>query len=169
MNNPKKSVIEYKQSKPEQLQLFELGLGLEDYSNSIELYDTMPKFYIGGVERERGVKVDSLPIYYREFFHRNKQYSLSIAPAAIYEKKTGKTISYYPSQREELVEDALRKIATKGRVMQFDNKKESDEKKDDIKKVGVRFTYYEVQQELEKKQYLIIYRIKKYFFLFLIK
>ena len=138
MNSSKKSIAEYKQSKPEQLQLFELDPNLEDYSNSIELYDTMPKYHVGGAEREKGEKVESLPILNRDFYHRNKPYSIEISPAAIYDKKSGKTIYYYPSQREELVEDALRKIATKGRAMQFDDK------------VGVKFTYYEVQQELEK-------------------
>jgi hypothetical protein len=140
MNNPnsKRELTQYKQSKPQQLQLFELDPTLKDYSNSIELYDTMPKYYIGGVEREKGDRVESLPILNRDFMHRGKPYKLDISPAAIHNKKSGKTIHYYPSQREELVEDALRKIATKGSAMQFDDK------------VGVKFTYYEVQQELKK-------------------
>lgn len=133
----KKDLTKYTQTKPEQLQLFEiLDASLEDYSNSIELYDTMPKYFLGGVEREKGKHVESLPILNREFVHRNKYYKLDIAPAAILDKKTGKTIYYYPSQREELVEDALRKIATRGGSVQFDDK------------VGVKFSYYEVQQEL---------------------
>lgn len=135
----KTDIARYKQSKPDQLSLFEIiDPSLEDYSNSIELYDTMPKYYLGGVEREKGKTVESLPILNREFVHRNKSYKLDISPAAINDKKTGKTIYYYPSQREELVEDALRKIATRGGSVQFDDK------------VGVKFSYYEVQQELLK-------------------
>lgn len=135
--------LEKYNDKSVQLNMFELlDPSLKDYSNSIELYDTMPKYHIGGVEREKGKKVESLPILTREFIHRSKHYKIDIAPAAIFDKKSGKTIYYYASQREELVEDALRKIATKGRVREFVDKNEV--------KVGVIFSYYEVQQELEK-------------------
>ncbi len=136
-NNSKKDLTKYTQTKPEQLQLFEiLDASLEDYSNSIELYDTMPKYFLGGVERIKDKTGEFLPILNREFVHRTKSYKLDISPAAVLDKKTGKTIYYYPSQREELVEDALRKIATRGGSVQFDDK------------VGVKFSYYEVQQEL---------------------
>lgn len=137
MNSKKKELVEYKQTQPEQLKLFELTD--ESYSNTIELYDSMPKYFFGGVEREKGKTVDSLPILNREFMHRNRNYKLSISPASIQDKKTGKTINYYPSQREELIEDAIRKIATKpNRAFYFDNE------------VGVKFTYYELQQELKR-------------------
>lgn len=126
--------------KPSQLQLFELAPSLKDYSNSIELYDTMPKYHIGGVKRKKDDKVESLPIISRDFVHRSKPHKLEISPAAILDKKTGKTIYYYPSQREELVEDVLRKIATQSGRTRLDEDK-----------IGVVFTYYEVQQELIKK------------------
>jgi len=135
-NSKKKDLIEYKQTQPEQLKLFESE---EKYSNTIELYDSMPKYYFGGVEREKGKNVDSLPILNREFVHRKRNYKLSISPAAVQDKKTGKTINYYPSQREEIIEDVIRKISTKSnRAILFDND------------IGVKFTYYEVQQELKK-------------------
>lgn len=135
-NSKKKDLVEYKQTQPEQLKLFESE---ESYSNTIELYDSMPKYYFGGVEREKGKNVDSLPILNREFTHRNRNYKLSISPAAVQDKKTGKTINYYPSQREEIIEDVIRKISTKpNRAILFDND------------IGVKFTYYEVQQELKK-------------------
>lgn len=143
MNQPNNKLEKINADKSVQLNMFELlDPSHKDYSNSIELYDTMPKYHIGGVEREKGKKVESLPILTREFIHRSKHYKIDISPAAIYDKKSGKTIYYYASQREELVEDALRKIATKGRVREFIDK--------DEKKVGVIFSYYEVQQELEK-------------------
>jgi hypothetical protein len=99
----------------------------------------MPKYYFGGVEREKGKNVDSLPILNRDFMHRNRNYKLSISPAAVQDKKSGKTINYYPSQREEIIEDVIRKISTRpSRAILFDND------------IGVKFTYYEVQQELKK-------------------
>ncbi|NBV07287.1 MAG: hypothetical protein EBS06_08675 [Proteobacteria bacterium] len=135
-SSKKKDLVEYKQTQPEQLKLFESE---ESYSNTIELYDSMPKYYFGGVEREKGKNVDSLPILNREFMHRKRSYKLSISPAAVQDKKTGKTIYYYPSQREEIIEDVIRKISTKpSRAILFDND------------IGVKFTYYEVQQELKK-------------------
>ena len=143
MNQPNNKLEKINPDKSVQLNMFELlDPSHKDYSNSIELYDTMPKYHIGGVEREKGKKVESLPILTREFIHRSKHYKIDIAPAPIVDKKSGKTIYYYASQREELVEDALRKIATKGRVREFVDKNEI--------KVGVIFSYYEVQQELEK-------------------
>ena len=137
MKSPeKKDLVEYRQTQPKQLELFESE---ESYSNTIELYDLVPKYYFGGVEREKGKNVESLPILNREFMHRNHSYKLSISPAAIQDKKSGKTINYYPSQREEVIEDVIRKISTKSkRAIKFDND------------IGVKFTYYEVQQELKR-------------------
>ena len=138
-SSKEKKLIEFKQTRNEQLQLFELDPMLSAYSQSIELYDAMPKYVFGGVEREKGKHVDALPVLQREFVNRNKGYKLNIYPGAILDKKTGKTIHYYPSQREELVEDVIKKIATKpGRASLFDNE------------VGVKFTYYEVMQELKR-------------------
>jgi hypothetical protein len=135
-NSKKKDLVEYKQTQPEQLKLFESG---ESYSNTIEFYDSMPKYFFGGVEREKGKNVDSLPILNRDFMHRNRNYKLSVSPAAVQDKKSGKTINYYPSQREEIIEDVIRKISTRpSRAILFDND------------IGVKFTYYEVQQELKK-------------------
>jgi hypothetical protein len=139
----KKEIEKYSPGKSIQLNMFELlDSSLRDYSNSIELYDTMPKYHVGGIEREKGKLVESLPILTREFIHRSKPYKIDVSPAAVHDKKTGKTIHYYPSQREELVEDALRKIATKGKAKEFE--------KDGERKVGVTFSYYELQQELER-------------------
>jgi len=138
-SSKEKKLIEFKQTRNEQLQLFELDPMLSDYSQSIELYDAMPKYVFGGVERDKGKHVEALPVLQREFVNRNKGYKLNIYPGAILDKKIGKTIHYYPSQREELVEDVIKKIATKpGRASLFDNE------------VGVKFTYYEVMQELKR-------------------
>lgn len=135
----KKTLKDYSQSKPQQLEFFEItDSSNQEYSNTIELYDQMPKYYFGGVERERGKNVDALPILQREFRHKNKNYQLEIVPAAIINKQ-GKTIHHYPSQREELVEDALRKLVTNKRGIYLDDN------------VAVKFTLYELQQELKSR------------------
>ena len=140
----KKTLSDYSQSKPRQLEFFEItDSNNQEYSNTIELYDQMPKYFFGGVEREKGKNVDALPILQREFKHKHKNYKLEISPAALLNKE-GKTIHYYPSQREELVEDALRKLVANKRGIYLD---------DDV---AVKFTLYELQQELKSRGHGII-------------
>ena len=137
----KKELKDYIQSEPTQLRLFDLSKQSPDkYSNTIEMYDSMPKYYFGGVERIKGGGLEGLPILVRDFVYRGKGFKIEIAPAAIVDKKSGKTIHYYPSQREELVEDVIRKIAA--------NKRKKGIYLDED--LAVRFTYYEVEQELLK-------------------
>lgn len=129
-------------SRPEQLSLFEISDDKlkDNYSNTIDLYDQMPMWFHGGfIEREKTKTMEGLPVLSRNFKFRGRDFVLNVIPAAIVDNKTGKTVHYYPSQREELVESAIRKIATKpNRATIIKNE------------VGVKFTYYEVQQELLK-------------------
>jgi DNA-binding XRE family transcriptional regulator len=143
MNNKiiKKDLKDYVQTEPLQLRLFDLSKQNSDkYSNTIEMYDSMPKYHLGGVEREKGKTTEALPVISRDFVYRKKGFKINISPAAIVDKKSGKTISYYPSQREELVEDVIRKIAA--------NKRKRGIYLDED--MAVRFTYYEIEQELLK-------------------
>ncbi len=130
----KKDIKEYVQSEPIQLELFQTKRNKDKYSNTVELYDMMPKYYFGGVERKNGKYLDILS---REFECRKKGYKVNIHPAAILEKD-GTTKYYYPSQREELVEDALRKFAANKKGIYLD------------KDAAVKFTLYELQQELTR-------------------
>ena len=132
-----KKLDEYTQTRPSQLDFFEL-LGIENksYSRTIELYDFIPKYHWGKkVERINGRFLDSLE---REFECRGKKYKVRINPARI-QDKDGIIRDHYPGQREEVVEDALRKIACEERRSTF---------LDDL--AGVVFTVYELQQELKK-------------------
>ena len=106
-------VVVLTRSKPEQLGLFQTFVpeDEEKYSNTIELYDAVPKYFSHtrgmAALRESG---KYLPILDREFEHRGEVYKVQIHPARIrYKDKQEK--EFYPSQREELVEEALRKIA----------------------------------------------------------
>ena len=130
-----KKLEEFQQTKPEQMNLFEL-LAPEDqkYFNSIELYDFIPKYHWGNVKRINGKFLDSLE---REFECRGSRYKVTISPASI-KDKNGVEIYYYPSQREELVEDALRKLACEGQGLFLDDQ------------AGVVFTLYELEQELQR-------------------
>ncbi len=133
-----KRLEDYKQSEPLQLSLFRL-LDLKPaeqprYSNTIELYDFMPKYHWGKVERIGG---EFLRVLKREFECRGTRYKIEVAPAVITDRD-GKERYYYPSKREEIVEDALRRFATTERGVFLDDR------------AGVTFTLYQLQQELKK-------------------
>lgn len=129
-----KKLAEYKQEKPFQLVLFENSLpGDKRYSNTIELYDFIPKYFWGKVDRVEGMFLKSLE---REFECRDRKYKVSIQPASITDNK-GKEKYYYPGLREELVEDALRKLVTQGQGVFLDNA------------AGVTFSLHQLQLELK--------------------
>jgi hypothetical protein len=132
----KKRLEDYKQSKPEQLTLFEL-LSPEDkkYSNTIELYDFIPKYVWGKVDRIQG---QFLPSLEREFECRGIHYKVRIRPARMDDPtdKEKKEKDHYPGKREELIEDALRKLICEGQGVFLDDQ------------AGVFFTLTKLQEEL---------------------
>jgi hypothetical protein len=93
----------------------------------------MPKYYWGKVERIAGRFLESLE---REFECRGVKYKIQISPASIVDPD-GVERYYYPSKREELVEDALRRLATTEKGLFLDDK------------AAVTFTLYQLQQELK--------------------
>lgn len=123
---------QHNQEKPFQLTLFELLKDEEEYSHTVELYDFMPKYVWGKVERVGGVY---LPTLKREFECRGRKYSLEIAPARITDGET--EIECFPSKREEMVEDALRKMMAEGQGIFLDGES------------GISFTLYQLQKELK--------------------
>ena len=106
----------------------------KQYSNTIELYDFMPKYYWGKTERINGKFLESLE---REFECRGLKYKIEIAPAVI-KDRDGVNRYYYPSKREELVEDALRRFVTAKQGVFLDDR------------AGVTFSLYQLQEELRK-------------------
>lgn len=136
----KKRLEQYTQTKPDQLTLFELLDRDGEYSNSIELYDFIPKYVWGKVEREKALKSQKeiLPNLKRDFECRGTQYHVEIKPASI-EGRDGIARDYFPSKREELVEDALRKLACEGAGIFLDDQ------------AGLTFTLYQLHQELKER------------------
>jgi hypothetical protein len=131
----KRKIDDYNKSKPVQLSLFEIVHPSEkDYSNTVELYDFIPKYVWGRVER---IQEKFLEPIEREFDCRGQTYHVRIAPARI-KDSDGVSRDFFPGKREELVEDALRKIATAGQGIFLDNE------------AGVTFTLYQLQQELKR-------------------
>ena len=131
----KPKIEDYNKSEPVQLKLFELIHPSEkDYSNTIELYDFIPKYVWGRVER---IQEKFLEPIEREFECRSQKYRVRIAPARV-KDSDGVSRDYFPGKREELIEDALRKLATGGQGIFLDDE------------AAVTFTLYQLQQELKR-------------------
>lgn len=129
-----KKFVDYEKSTPLQMSLFDLLNDEKDYSHTVELYDFMPKYFWGKADRVDGVY---LPRLEREFECRNRKYTLTLFPASIEDNK-GNEKYHYPTKREEIVEDALRKIMAEGKGMFLDGQ------------AGVSFSLYEISKELKE-------------------
>lgn len=130
-----KKLKDYDRSKPVQMTLFEMILPNErEFSNTVELYDFIPKYHWGKVQRINDKLLDSLE---REFECRGVKYKVKIRPASV-EDRNGVERYYYPSKREELVEDALRKFVAEGQGVFLDEQ------------AGVTFSLYQLQKELKR-------------------
>ncbi|MCC8379131.1 plasmid replication protein [Xenorhabdus sp. PB30.3] len=119
-----------------QMSLFEIlesPVKKDDYSNTIELYDALPKY----IWDQRIHEDLSNAIVTRECNIRGQQFTIKIKPAII-EKDDGRTVLIYAGQREEILEDALRKLAVNGNGHIIEGK------------AGVMFTLYELKKELSK-------------------
>lgn len=114
----------------------------EDVSNAIPLWDTIPRYSVSAramikMRDENGY----LKLHETNFQHKGTEYKVTIHPAMIKEKdKEGnETVkSYYPSDSECLVEEALRKLASVQNMGVHEP----------TKRTGVLFTLYQLRQEL---------------------
>lgn len=101
-----------------------------DYSNSVELYDNLPKYSweqrdavdANDKKRRRSIKLGG------------RNYDIEVSPASV--TRDGEDVLVYPGVREELVEDALRKFVVDGQGVTHQ------------REVGVRFTLYQLRKEL---------------------
>jgi len=125
-------------TQPKQLSLFQTFLPETDdkYSNTIDLYDAVPKYFPTKHMAGRRESGKYLPILEREFEHRGESYKLKMRPARM-QYKDGQEREYYPSYREEIIEEALRKIASdRLNGVYLDDR------------AGVQFTLYALRKKL---------------------
>lgn len=146
MGEVKKGIVkrsEKDKDKSLQLALFELmDTSDSDYSNTIELYDALPKYVWAGTEADNSEN----SVITRQLKSRGVVYTVKIKPAVIERKAADGSIYstlVYPGSREEIVEEALRKIAVMGN---------SFESPDD-KEVGVFFTVSQLRKELARTKH----------------
>lgn len=125
-------------------------------SNSIELWDAVPRY---SISRQAMTKMrdehGNLPLLKLDFEYRGSKFSASIQATQIEDrdekgrpKKTpdGRsiTVAYYPSANEELVEEALRKLAVDQEQGFYTNEKPSA-------RSGVVFSLYQLREELQQR------------------
>jgi len=139
-------VVTLYRDQPKQMSLFQTFIPRDEkYSNTIELYDAVPKYF--PVKQLSEIRINGvyLPVVTREFQHKGKFYQVEIRPARItYKNRKEKEKEFYPTYREELVEEALRKIACDNlKGIYLDNS------------AGVQFTLYELKKELETRGHAI--------------
>lgn len=130
-DKPKK-FEEHNVGVPVQLELFFLTEKESDYSNTVELYDFMPKYVWSKQDR---INDQFLERINRTFEFRGREFQLKMDPARL-EDKDGVVREYFPGIKEEHVEDILRKMMTEGYGVMLDGE------------AGIRFTLYQLQKEL---------------------
>lgn len=124
------------------------GLEKTDLSNAIEFWDSIPKYSMTAAQMNKiRSKEGFLPVNKVSFKHGGQDLVAVIRPARI-EQKSGEEIEYYPSAKEEIVEQALRKIAAEQLKGFFDEKTKSS---------GVRFSLYMLRDELKKNGHTMSY------------
>lgn len=130
---------------PCQLSLFQSFYGTEAekglLSNTIDLWDATPKYFLSRKEMAKLRSNGLLPSVEREFEFRDKKFHVRIAPALLRTKDGD--LAYYPSSREEVVEDALRKIAAKQNYGFIHHTGD----------FGVRFTLHQLRMELYDQEH----------------
>lgn len=116
-------------------------------SNTIALWDSIPRYSISrSLQYKLRTEHGTLELLKLHFRHNKQDFLATITPARIEVKDgpdKGKTVDYYPSATEEIVEDVLRKMAADQEQQQgfFDKKGYVS---------GVAFSLYQLREELAK-------------------
>jgi len=132
-----------------QLSLFQTFLCNTDderdkLSNTIEFWDMIPKYFMSRKDMDNIRSSEGfLPKLERSFLYAGRSFTVRIRPARITDTD-GNEREFYPSAREELVEDALRKLAS-------DVKCGFYEETSGNVRCGVAFSLYMLRKELARR------------------
>lgn len=119
------------------------ALEQDKLSNTLDLWDSIPRYSVSRQAMNKLRKAGSfLELLTIDFHYRGTPLQAIVQPARIQDKKTGVSQDYYPSANEELVEDALRKIATDQQSGFFDKPNYRS---------GVVFTLHMLREELKRR------------------
>lgn len=138
-------------TKPWQLSLFELLTENDvltddesaqkfgkNYSQTIELYDFMPRFFWEQQADLRREYKGLLPNLVREFECRGVAFQLTLGAATITDQE-GKSRSFYPCKSEDILETVLRKMFLDSNPQFYNGKP------------GLPFTISQIRKELRKQ------------------
>lgn len=132
-------------TESKQLDLFQgfltnTELDIDMLSNAVFFWDAVPRYSVSALAMNKMRTADGfLSKKVLDFKYRGQQYQAVVSPALINEND--RQVAYYPSANEELVEEALRKIASEQYTAYFDN---------DRQKFGVYFSISKLVAELKK-------------------
>ncbi len=136
--------IPSKPVKSVQYDLFSKFLGDDEgLSNTIELWDWIPKYSVSKRQQNDLRNAEKrLPILKYQFDYKNVPCEIVIQPASV-KQPNGSFIDYYPSSREEIIEDVLRKIFTDQQYGLHDRKNGDS---------WVKFSLHMIYKELKKRK-----------------
>ena len=113
-------------------------------SNTFDLWESVPRYAMSRqqmtkIRKEKGF----LSLQHLSFQYRQSPFEVRIQAARIYDEKTKTETDYYPSANEELIEDALRKIAAEQQRNVFFDKPNY--------RSGVTFSLHMLREELSRR------------------
>jgi hypothetical protein len=112
------------------------------FSNAIDLWDSVPRYSINRQAMTKARANEKFLDNHQVTFHyRGRTYTSTISPARVTDLD-GKVRDFYPSATEELVEDALRKLALEQQAGFFDRPNYRS---------GVVFSMYSLREELRMR------------------
>jgi hypothetical protein len=113
----------------------------DQLSHAIELWDSTPRYSFNRKALNKASVNGLLPPQELEFHYKGSAYTLIASPAH-FKDSNGVFRAYFPGATEELVEEALRKLAIDQQAGYFDKPNYRS---------GVLFTLYELRQELKRR------------------
>jgi hypothetical protein len=119
-------------------------------SNTIELWDGVPKYFVSRKEMNKLREKGFLPTLERDFKYGGRSFTVKIRPARLTDQD-GRDKEFYPSAREELVEDALRKTAAEQNCGFYEENPED-------RRSGVVFSLHILRKELARRGHSLSYQ-----------
>lgn len=128
---------------PIQLDLFQTIVS-GNYSNSVELYQTLPDVFAGKQDKLRNADW-TLPVLERQWMYNKTHYTLTISPANVMTSSTGKRIykAFYKTVVAEFIEHALHKLSIADGFFLNNDKITTDE-------FWMITTHYQIREELKR-------------------
>jgi len=122
------------------------------HSRSIELYDDIPKYVWEDFKEEDRIDGKFLAPLERNFTFKGDKFNLILTPARL-KDENGELRDYFPGQREEIVEDALRKLGVGEKIVLLDDCVSVififHKLLKELKRMGYNYSFQEVKEALE--------------------